>query len=168
MVLRLICAATAISVTISVSGCGNMLERPAPSEQGYLNEYFSYFDTSQIEKLDYVYKGAIGGAMTVGRAKFKQSVKLKNWLIEERIKSGRLLSTIYDPATVNETDAAIEQHQWENYANGTIPSWFDFSPKQKMRLLKEESEGSEGHPCFGKAWYIDEERAVVYVRASWG
>ena len=50
------------------------LDRPSPSREGYLARYFEYFNTEQIEKLDYVYKGAIGGAMTVGRAKFKDSV----------------------------------------------------------------------------------------------
>ena len=146
-----------------------MLDRQPPSREGYIAEYLEYFDASRIEKLDYVYKGAIGGAMTVGRATFLDSVKLDESLVEERTKSGRLVTGTYDPKEIaDEADATWFRRQWEVHAGGTLPSWFDFPFDRKMRTLREEDEGSDGHPRYKKEWYIDDERNIAYVRANWG
>lgn len=156
-------------IFLTLSGCGSMLDRPTPSREDYLAGYFEYFNPEQIEKLDYVYKGAIGGAMTVGRAKFKDSVKLRDSLIEARAESGQLEAGTYDPTAMGEETAAMEfEHQWKAHAGGTMPPWFDFPFDRQMRTLREASEGSDKEPRYEKVWYIDDERRIVYVRGNWG
>ena len=169
MVTRLSFAAVATVLIVCFSGCGSFLDRPRPSREAYTADYLEYFDASQIEKLDYAYRGAIGGAMTVGRAKFKDSVRLKDLLVESRVKSGVLTAETYDPADTAEGPGATEfRHQWEVHAGGTIPPWFDFPFDRKMRVLRETGGGTDAHPRYEKVWYVDEERGVVYIRGNWG
>jgi hypothetical protein len=155
-------------------GCGNFLERPTPSKDEYIQSYLEYFDGSQIEKLDYTYRGAIGGASTVGRAQFKGPVKLRKIMVDARIKSGLVIKEgTYDPAEMTKEPAAMQfRHEWENHAGGSLPPWFDFPFNRKMRTLTEASEGSRSptnpRPRYEKLWYIDDEHNVVYVRANWG
>lgn len=169
MDLKLSLVAAAIVMMLSLSGCGNTLDRPCPSREDYVATYLECFDATQIEKLDYVYQGAIGGTMTVGRAEFHDFVKLKDSLVAARVESGRLVAETYDPAEMAEGAAATEfRRQWEIHAGGTLPSWFDFPFDRKLRVLREVSEGSEGHPPHETVWYIDDERKIVYIRGNWG
>jgi hypothetical protein len=153
---------------LALSGCGSFLQRPRPSKEDYIVDYFAYFDTAQIEKLDYVYQGSIGGAGTVGRAKFKDSVKLRESLIAAQVKCGLLEDGIYDPTAMEEIEAVMFREQWEEHAGGTMPRWFDFPFDRKLRMLREAGEGSDAHPRHETVWYIDEDRNVVYVRGNWG
>jgi hypothetical protein len=164
----LIVAATA--VLFPFSGCGNMLDRPAPAKAEYIADYLEYFDGSQIEKLDYTYKGAIGGAFTVGRAKFKSPVELRDDLVETRVKAGLVTEGTYDPVEMAKEPALMQfRQELEVHAGGTIPSWFDFPFDRKMRMIREASEGKGGvSPRYEKVWYIDDERNVVYIRGNWG
>ena len=131
--------------------------------------YFECFDGSQIEKLDFAYKGAIGGTRTVGRAQFKGSVKLRDSMIEARAKVGLVTEGMYDPAEMTKGAAMEFRDCWERHADRKIPSWFDFPFDRKMRLIKESSEGRTGRdPPYEKVWYIDDEHNVVYVRANRG
>jgi len=159
----------AITLFVSVSGCGNMLDRQAPSKDAYIAYYLEYFDGSQIEKLDYVYKGAIGGAATIGRAQFKGPVSLDNILLQEKIKEGLVTEGTYDPAEMAEQPMAMHfRHQWENHARGELPPWFDFPFDRKMRTISESFEGDDNNPRHERIWYIDDERNIVYIRANWG
>jgi hypothetical protein len=151
---------------------GRALDRPTPSEDEYKAMYFEYFDTSQIERLDYVWKGAIGGVATVGKAKFRRSVKLKDILVEARIKAGRITWGTYDPTEMAQEPAATAfRDEWKWHTDGTMPSWFDFPFDRKMRTLREANEGCGGsnpRPRSETIWYIDDEQNVVYVRGNWG
>lgn len=152
-------------------GCGNMLERQPPSEAAYIDDYLKYFDATQIAKLDYTYKGSIGGAMTVGRAKFKGPIRLDSEMLNAKIKAGTIKKGTYDPSKMNESDKMWLQHRWKTHAHGSIPSWFDFPYSRKLQTLTEEYEGRGGddpRPRFEKVWYIDDENHVVYIRGNWG
>lgn len=160
-----------ITVVLGVAGCGGMLDRPRPSETDYVEDYLEYFDATQIEKLDYTYRGSIGGAGTVGRGKFKGPIRLKNEILGKKIRTGAVKEGTYDPAKIKEPDKMLLQHQWETHAGGTIPSWFDFPYGRKLRVLTEEYEGRGGNdsrPRYEKVWYIDDENNVVYIRGNWG
>ncbi|MFZ1934753.1 MAG: hypothetical protein WCB27_12645 [Thermoguttaceae bacterium] len=157
-----------IVVALGVTGCGG-LERPRPSEAEYAEEYLAYFDATQIEKLDYTYRGSIGGAMTAGRVKFKGPIRLKSELLGAKIKAGTVKEGIHDPAKLKERDRMWIQHQWEAHSGGSIPSWFDFPYDRKLRTLTEESEGGDDpRSHYEKVWYIDDENGVVYIRGNWG
>jgi hypothetical protein len=148
---------------------GNMLERQRPSEGAYIADYLEYFDGSQIEKLDYTYQGAIGGVRTVGRAKFKGPIKLRDGIVEAKIKAGLTTRGMYDPAEMTKEPAAtLFRHEWEGYADGAIPSWFDFPFDRKMRTLTEAGKGSNAEPRYEKVWYIDDDRNIIYIRGNWG
>ena len=144
------------------SGC-NMLDRSAPSQAQYIAEYMQHFDESQIEKIDYYYKGAIGGALTAARVQFKGPVEIRG-----DVKVGA-----YDPKTVTEDsgDMMWFRHRWENHCGGTLPAWFDFPFEQPMRTIREErdrEECREGEPVYHYEWYIDDRRNVVYFMGGWG
>ncbi|MDZ7616338.1 MAG: hypothetical protein U1E05_04995, partial [Patescibacteria group bacterium] len=105
----------------------------------------------------------------MGRAKFKDSVKLRDSLIETQVKSGLLEVGMYDPTAMADDVAAIElQQRWKVHAGETMPSWFDFPYNRKMRTLREASAGSDTRPRHETVWYIDDDHNVVYVRGGWG
>jgi hypothetical protein len=166
---KLVLVVTATAALLTSSGCGNFLERHAPDRDGYIARYFEFFDGSQIQKLDYAYKGAIGGDFTVGRAEFKGRVQLKDLMIQAKIKGGLVAAGMYDPAKMMKEPAAAEFRQrWEVHAGGTMPAWFDFPFDRKMRTLREASEGSNSSPRYENIWYIDDEHNIVYVRGNRG
>jgi hypothetical protein len=157
-------------LSVSLPGCPRALERPSPSRDGFIADYLEYFDQSHLEKLDYEYKGAIGGAFTVGRAQFKGPVKLRDGLVEVRTKAGKFTVGTYDPTRMTEQEKWAFNHQWTLATDGKMPSWLDFPFNRKMRTLREASEGStrDARPRYEKEWYIDDEKNVVYIQGNWG
>jgi hypothetical protein len=153
-----------MALSILVFWNGGLMSRPTPTKVEYSARYFEYFDASQIKTLEYVYEGAIGGEITMGKAKFRGSVTLKPLMIEARIKAGLATKGMYDPAKMTESDIMLFRDEWKKHAGGTIPSWFDFPFDRKLRTITESSEGSKGHPGYEKVWYIDDEHNVVYIR----
>ena len=131
------------------------MSRPVPSEAEYVAKYLKYFDQSQIEKLDYVYEGAIGGERTVARVQFKEAVRLKEGIGE---------TGTYDPEVMTKEPAASEFRESLTFAGGgTTPPWFDFPFNRQMRMIREaQEEASDANPIYEWTWYIDDQRHVVY------
>jgi hypothetical protein len=163
-------AALATTVVLALSGCGNMLDRPAPTRDGYIEGYFEFFDVSQIDKLDFAWKGAIGGIMTTGRAHFKGSVRLRDVMVDARIKAGRITTETYDPSKLTEVELWAFKNRCLVPAGGKTPAWLDFPFDRKMRTIEEANKEDPDAPScpFQRTWYIDDEHNVVYVLASWG
>jgi hypothetical protein len=139
-----------------ISGCGMPLSRPRPSEAEYIARYLMYFDSSQIEKIDYVYEGAVGGECTAARIQFKGPVKIR--ALGKFAKEGS-----YDPAKMKSEQAKREfREQWTFAAGGKLPSWLDFPFDKKMRMISEAQASSADEPSYGWTWCIDDERNVVY------
>jgi hypothetical protein len=156
----------AVAITLL---CGNGLSRQAPSQDGYLSQYFECFDTSQVEKLDFAFKGMFRGSFTLGRAKFKGPVELIKSMVEPKIKAGLMTMGTYDPAKPSETDKLWLRHECETFAGGSLPSWFDFPFDQKMRMVTEEDQGSLGdhpRPPYKNVWYFDDKCNIVYILGS--
>ena len=109
-----------VAVFVLVVGCiaymqiagVSFLDRPAPSEEGYIAGYFEYFDGTQVEKLDFAWKGAIGGIITVGRAQFKGPVKIKQIMVDEHGKDGKISIGTYEPAKMTQEETWEIEHQW--------------------------------------------------------
>jgi len=147
----------------------SFFDRPAPSRDGYIAGYFEYFDGTQIEKLDFDWKGAIGGIITVGRAKFKGPVKIRQIMVEERGKDGKISIGTYDPAKMTEEEVWEVKHQWTVITDGKMPPWLDFPFNRKMRTIEETYEEiRDVRPRSYRAWYIDDAQDVVYVFGSCG
>ena len=142
------------------------LSRPGPStEEEYANFCLEYFDTSNVEKVDWVWDGAIGGIMTFARVKFKGPIKLKDILVEGRIKAGKITLGEYDPAKMTVPEAESFEHQWTVLTDGELPAWLDFPFQRKLQTINESNEGDlDGHPRYEKTWYIDDERSLVYFQ----
>ena len=142
---------------------GWFLSRPVPSQAEYVARYMKYFDPSQVEKIDYVYQGAVGGERTIAKVQFKRTAQI-------RIQAGDATLGTYDPAALAEEPAASEfQQQWTFAAGGTLPTWFDFPYKQRMRIVREtREEPSDGKPDYSFEWFIDDQRNVVYFRGVKG
>jgi hypothetical protein len=141
---------------LAVLGCGVVFSRPCPSESEYIARYLTYFDSSQIDGLDYVYRGAIGGEGTIARIQFKGPVKLKPLGQTTKAES-------FDPAKMRkDRDVSKFKEQWTSAAGQKLPSWFDFPFGRKMRMIRETREWSNGNPSYDWTWYIDDERNVVY------
>ena len=142
---------------VMASGCESVLSRPVPSQAEYLARYMNHFDGQEIENLEYVYKGAIGGELTVARAQFKGPVQIL----------GVAETGTYDPAAMAGEPAGEEFRQrWTRVCGGTTPAWFDFPFDQKMRMIWEAREVTrDGEPRLRYEWYIDDRRNVVYF---WG
>jgi hypothetical protein len=151
-----------------ISGCGNMLDRQPPSQENYIADYFNYFDGDQIKKLDFAFKGAIGGVITVARVEFKGPIKLKDVLIEPQVKAGTVVLGTYDPDKMKEDTRWLLETHCNSANNGKKPAWLDFPFDRKMRTITETGKGDDSHPRYGRTWYIDEEQNVVYLFSSWG
>ena len=138
----------------------NPLERPASSEAGYVAKYMTHFDEHQIEKIDYVYHGAIGGVMTAARVQFKGPVKVH----------GAAEVRTYNPTAIANEPAGLEtfKHEWEVHCGNKTPAWFDFPFDCKMRMFRDAREGSKDEPRHCYEWYIDDQRNLVYFRGNWG
>ena len=141
-----------------------MLSRPGPSEDGYIADYFEYFDGSQIGNLDFVYKGGIGGAVTAARAQFKGPVKIRDFMVDAKIKAGNVTVGTHDPTKMTEIEKQLFEHRWTVVTDGKMPSWLDFPFNRKTRTVRE---ASEGPPRREKEWYIDDEHNVVYFIGGW-
>jgi hypothetical protein len=149
-------------VPVLTLGCGVPFSRVRPSESDYIARYLKYFDPSQIEKLDFVYEGAVGGESTVARVQFKGPVVVRP--LGKAATEG-----VFDPAKLaKERDRLKFRRQWTFSAGGTLPSWFDLPFDRKMRLIQESQEGSDGKPRYDWAWYVDDERNVVYFCGNRG
>jgi hypothetical protein len=147
----------------------SFLDRPAPSKDGYISSHMQCFDRSQIENVDFVWHGAIGGIMTVGRAKFKGPVKLEDAMVEEKVKAGKFTIGTYDPAKMTEGDKLLLKQQLTVVTHGEMPSWLDFPFDRIMRTIREAADMVPGvHPRYETIWYIDDEHNVVYIYHCWG
>jgi hypothetical protein len=140
-----------------------MLDRQPPSKDSYIAIYFEYFDQKQIEKIDYDYKGAIGGIVSSARVQFKGPVKLSENVVDEAIKNGKIIVGTYDPAKMSKDDVESFKHQWTLASDGEVPSWLDFPFDKKMRKIKESRERKDTSPGYDYEWYIDDDRNVVYL-----
>jgi hypothetical protein len=159
------------AIAVALFWGDGMLSRPTPTREGYLYQYFGYFDESQIDKLDYAYKGMFRGIFSVGRAEFKGPVKLNDVMVQAKIKAGLITEGTYDPTRMTEADVMWLRHEFETLAGGRLPSWFDFPFDRKMRKITEEDQGSlgdHGGPPHKNVWYIDDDKHIVYVRANCG
>ena len=156
----------------------SFLDRGPPSKDDYIAHYFDYiegshvFEGSQVEKLDFVWHGAIGGIMTVARAKFNGPVKLNDAMVEAKVKAGEFTIGTYDPAKMIEGDKLQLKHQLTVITHGEVPSWLDFPFNCKMRMLTEliERGPDPERPRYPRhtIWYIDDEHNTVYMYGSWG
>ena len=144
----------------------NPLSRPGPTtEVEYADRFMEYFDTSNLERVEWVWEGAIGGIITFARVKFNGPIKRKVVLLDERIKAGKISAGRYDPAEITEPEAMEFKHQWTILTDGELPSWFDFPFDRKLQTIIETSEGDlDGHPKYEKTWYIDDEQNIVYFQ----
>ncbi len=152
-------AGLVLCVSVSIFR-GSFLSRPVPSEAEYLSKYMTHFDERQIESIDYVYKGAVGGEATVAVVHFKGPVEVH----------GAVEVSAYDPAAIAEEPAASEfRERWAFAAGGILPPWFDFPYQQRMRMVWEAREGpNDGEPIYRFEWYIDDQRNMVYFRGVRG
>jgi hypothetical protein len=151
-------------------GCDSMLTRHAPSKDSYIELYLKKIDKSQIIKIDYVYKGEIGGVFTVARVQFKSPVIIKAKLEEVNNKDINPTIDTYDPLNMSESDKLILKHQLTIVTDGKMPPWLDFPFNQKMRIITESFDGNidKGKPRYDRKWYIDDKTNVVYFCGSWG
>jgi hypothetical protein len=155
-------------ILLVILGC-NFLDRQAPSREDFISMYMWCFDEKQIEKIDYDYKGAIGGASTVAKVQFKGPVKMRTVMLEERVKEGKLTLGAYDPDKTTEDDKRMLMNHM-TIVTGEMPSWLDFPFNKYMQTIEESSEGDnrKSLPRYYHIWYIDDERNVVYFFGNWG
>jgi hypothetical protein len=156
----------------------SFLDRGPPSKDDYIAHCFDYvdgshvFEGSQVEKVDFAWRGAIGGIVTVARAEFKGPVKVNDGMVDAKVKAGEFTIGTYDPAKTTEGDKLMLRHQFTVANHGETPSWLDFPFNRKMRMLTENVDRGPDpdHPRYPRntIWYIDDERNVVYMYGCWG
>jgi hypothetical protein len=157
-------------LSVMLAACGSPLSRPTPSRDAFIAQYLAYFDSTQIEKLDFAYKGAIGGAVMVGRVQFKGPIRINDAMVNARVQAGNVTVGTFAPAKMAEEDKQDLIRQLKSPADGRMPSWLDLPFDRNMRMIRDAGEGDtrNAQPRYEKTWLIDDEHNVVYVYGNWG
>jgi hypothetical protein len=145
-----------------VCGCECSLSRPVPSAEEYRARYLGHFDQSRVERLDFVYSGAVGGVSTVARIEFAKYERIK-------VEKGLAENGVYDPAVLNDQLSRKQfEELWAVLSGGKVPVWLDFPFNRQMRTIREVKEGDELSSRQWRTWYIDDERNIVYFLCTEG